>query len=90
MTSPNPGEPSTEDKVENPATHYDHPIDIVHDTTLTEEQKKQALDTLELDAKLLARADDENMGGGEQSRLIDVVEAKHELGVETLPKNPLI
>ena len=82
--------PSAETKVDNPTAHYDHPIEVVHDDELSVEQKKEALDKLELDAKLLARADDEGMGGGEPSRLIEVVEAKKELGVETLPKSHVV
>ena len=81
---------SISQKIHNPAAHYDHPVDVVHDNALTDEQKKIALDKLELDAKLLARADDEGISGGEPSRLIEVVEAKKELGLETLPKSHVV
>ena len=78
---------STEkEKLENPAAYFKHPLDVVRDSELTREQKTSILDRLELDARLMARAADENMSGGEPDRLIDVMDAKNQLDVAALPK----
>ena len=66
-------------KIESPARHYQKPQEVVHDETLTQEQKRKALDTWTVDAEALQRAEDEGMAGGESSKLIDVVSAKKAL-----------
>ena len=79
-----------EDKIENPTAHFEHPIDVVHDPDLSHQQKAAILDRLELDAKLMGRADDENMGGGEPDRLIEVMDAKKHLEIDVLPKSHVV
>lgn len=83
-------ETDIERKIDNPTAFFEHPIDVVHDAELSHDQKAAILDQLELDAKLLARADDENMSGGEPSRLIEVMDAKKHLDVESLPKSHVV
>jgi len=66
--------------IENPVGYYDHPTDVVRDSKLSLDEKKQILDAWEEDARRLAVATEEGMGGGEPSNLADVAEAKVELG----------
>jgi hypothetical protein len=70
-------------KIESPASSYKKPQEIVHDDALTHGQKKKALDTWEVDAQALERAEDEGMSGGESSKLIDVIASE-----KTLDKKP--
>lgn len=63
-------------KTESPIRHYDKPKEVVQDAALSVKQKEKALDTWTVDAEALQRAEDEGMGGGEPSKLIDVVAAK--------------
>jgi hypothetical protein len=74
-------------KVENPTTHFDKPNDVVHDVTLSLDEKKKALNTWEQDARQLLTASSEGMTGGEegaqpdgQNRLGEVVRAKDKIG----------
>ncbi len=52
------------------------PKEVVSHQALTSEDKKQILETWEEDAKHLAVAEAEGMGGGEPNRLADVSDAK--------------
>jgi hypothetical protein len=63
-------------KTESPIRHYDKPQEVVRDRTLNVEEKHEVLDTWQDDAEALQRAEDEGMGGGEPSKLIDVVSAR--------------
>lgn len=85
MTPPNKTPPETPKalKVENPATHYDMPQDVLDDTSLSDKLKKKALENWEVDAQALQRAADEGMTGGEPSKLIDVVDAMETIGEAT-------
>jgi hypothetical protein len=74
-------------KVENPATTYDKPHDIVKDKELSHHEKKKALNTWEQDARQLMTASNEGMPGSEEGleseddhRLSEVVRAKGEIG----------
>jgi hypothetical protein len=74
-------------KVENPATHFDKPNDIIHDVSLTLDEKKKALNTWEQDARQLLTASNEGMTGSEEGarpddhhHLGEVVRAKDEIG----------
>ena len=74
-------------KVENPATHFDKPQDIVQDKNLSMEEKKKALSTWEQDARQLLTASNEGMPGSEEGaqpddhhRLGEVVRAKDTMG----------
>ena len=64
------------DKVENPSNHFEEPHDVVVDPSLSGAQKSEALDTLEQDARQMSDAAAEGMGGGERSKLHEVLEAK--------------
>ncbi len=80
--------PTTKELVENPVTHFDHPMDVTESPKLTDKQKKAALDRWEEDARRLAVATEEGMTGGEPSRMVDVTEAKTALGVEETERRP--
>ena len=64
-----------DDKVQKPATHFDHPREVIADS-LSKPQKVKALDTLEQDARQLSEASAEGMTGGERSKLHEVLKAK--------------
>ena len=79
--------PKENPKVENPATHFDKPQDVVQDKTLSTEEKKKALDTWEQDARQLLTASNEGMPGSAEGvqpddhhRLSEVVRAKDTMG----------
>ena len=67
--------------VQKPSTHFDEPHEVVTDSSLSKAQKVEVLDTLEQDARLLAEATSEGMGGGERSKLHDVLIAKNTLAL---------
>ena len=66
-------------KTERPHKHFDDPQQVVADPALSRQDKLEALETLEQDARRLAAAADEGMTGGEQSNLRDVLRAKKTL-----------
>jgi hypothetical protein len=66
-------------KTEKPHEHFDDPRQVVADPALSKQDKLEALETLEQDARLLATATEEGMTGGEQSNLRDVLSAKKAL-----------
>ena len=85
--------PKQDPKVENPATHFDKPQDVVQDKTLSTEEKKKALSTWEQDARQLLTASNEGMPGSEEGaqpddhhRLGEVVRAKDAMGEKPKPK----
>ena len=49
--------------VENPATAFAKPLDVVRDSTLSKTEKVEALDTWEQDARQLMTASNEGMPG---------------------------
>jgi hypothetical protein len=71
-------------KVAKPATYFEEPRDVVADPKLSKEQKVEALDTLEQDARQIAEATSEGMAGGERNKLRDVLEAKDTLALQPL------
>jgi hypothetical protein len=80
-------------KVERPAENYARPADLVRDEKLSLEEKKQALDTWEQDARQLVTASNEGMEGeaigpdrDENHKLDQVLEAKQEIGARPKPK----
>ncbi len=85
--SETPIDPEKPGKTESPVRHFEQPQDVVNDDDLTDKSKKKALDNWEVDAQALQRAEDEGMGGGEKSKLIDVVDAKESIGAPT--KSPV-
>jgi hypothetical protein len=66
-------------KTEKPHAHFDDPQQVVADPALSKQEKVEALETLEQDARLLATATEEGMTGGEQSKLREVLSAKKAL-----------
>jgi hypothetical protein len=59
----------------NPAAVFALPQDILHSDAMTAEQKLQLLKRWETDAIQLSIATEENMGGGEPSRIEEVRQA---------------
>jgi hypothetical protein len=68
-----------EDRLEKPHAHFDRPQDIVADPALSKEEKAQALEKLEQDARQLTTAAQEGMTGGEENKLQEVLDAKKAL-----------
>jgi hypothetical protein len=74
-------DPGAPGKVADPHVHFEHPAEIVADPSLSMDEKKRALSTLEQDAKQLAAAEAEGMGGGEANKLQEVMDAKDSLAL---------
>jgi len=73
-------EPTKSDaKVQKPSTYFDEPHEVLVDSSLSKTQKVEALDTLEQDARQLAEASSEGMGGGERDKLHEVLVAEDAL-----------
>lgn len=64
------------EKTNRPHASFDTPHEVVVDPTLSKEQKSQALDSLEQDARQLAIASSEGMSDGEATGLQEVLHAK--------------
>ena len=79
-----------EDKLEKPHAHFGHPQDVVADPALSKEEKVEALETLEQDARLLTTAAQEGMTGCEESKLREVLDAKKALEEPDGAPNPAI
>jgi hypothetical protein len=74
-------------KLEQPANHYNSPDEIINDADLSEEEKRQALNTWEQDARQMMTASNEGMEGDDEGldqsdthRLGEVVRAKAKIG----------
>jgi CBS domain-containing protein len=63
----------------DPAAVFGSPEEVERDATLSQEEKLALLESWEEDAHELAVAEDESMGGGEPSRLEEVVAARARL-----------
>jgi hypothetical protein len=72
---------SNRDKVKKPHAAFDGPHEVVIDPALSKDQKRQALDALEQDARQLSLAASEGMTGGEKTGLHDVLNAKDTLAL---------
>jgi hypothetical protein len=75
------------DKVENPEAHFAKPKEVVKDSALYHGEKKNALNTWELDERQLLTASNEGMSGSDEglrsdddNRLGEVVRAKGTIG----------
>ena len=79
-----------EDKLEKPHAHFGHPQDVVADPALSKEEKVEALETLEQDARLLTTAAQEGMTGGEENKLQEVLDAKKALEEPDGAPNPAL
>jgi len=64
----------------DPAGSFAEPDDILRDTRLSPEQKRQLLEQWERDAVNLSVAETEGMAGGEENRLTRVRRALDRLG----------
>ena len=63
-------------KAERPHAHFETPHEVVVDPTLSHEEKIEALESLEQDARQLATASGEGMSEGEPEDLKEVLHAK--------------
>jgi hypothetical protein len=70
----------------DPSRVFEEPKDVATDRRLTTEQKLSILERWEMDARELAVAEEENMAGGESSRLHEVLAAKQLVSVRTRSK----
>ncbi|MEO9188986.1 MAG: hypothetical protein ABI224_03135 [Acetobacteraceae bacterium] len=70
---------TNQDKIEKPHAHFETPHEVAADPALSKQEKGEALDSLEQDARLLATASAEGMTGGEPSNLREVLDAKEAL-----------
>jgi hypothetical protein len=68
--------------LDNPSSCFESPADVVRSTEIALADKIQILRRWEYDARLLEVAQEENMMGGTASRLEEVLDALHALGVE--------
>lgn len=64
----------------NPAQCFETPQRVLDDPTLTAAQKRRVLLQWEQDARLLSVAEEEGMGGGEESMLHRVLKALEGIG----------
>jgi len=76
-------------KLEQPANHYKSPDEITKDADLSEEEKRQALNTWEQDARQMMTASNEGMEGDDEGldrsdthRLGEVMRAKAKIGAK--------
>jgi Fe-S cluster assembly ATPase SufC len=76
----------TGDKIKRPDAHFAEPEDVVTDVSLSVAEKSAALDSLELDARLLETAASEGMSGGELNKLHEVLQAKDHLALKEKTK----
>jgi CBS domain-containing protein len=76
----------------NPGAVFRAPDQVAHDPTLSREDKLAILSSWEEDARELAVAEEENMAGGEPSRLAEVVAARSRVegGSATPPRAPSV
>ncbi|WKE66293.1 hypothetical protein PVT67_03310 [Gallaecimonas kandeliae] len=69
-----------EQALQNPSGAFRKPDDVLAEPGLSRAQKIQVLRRWEYDARELEVAEEENMGGGPESQLAEVIEALHRLG----------
>jgi hypothetical protein len=74
-----PQQDDAKTKVQRPHESFDAPRDVVADPTLSRQEKAEALEALEQDARQLAVASGEGMSGGEPAELSEVLQAKEAL-----------
>ena len=75
------------EKINQPETHFRSPTDVVKDSKLSHEDKKDALNTWEQDARQLLTASNEGMPASEEgldkedhNKLGEVIRAKGKIG----------
>jgi hypothetical protein len=81
-------------KLEKPANYYKSPEEITKDADLSDDEKRQALNTWEQDARQMMTASNEGMAGDEEGldqgdthRLGEVVRAKAKIGAKPKHKS---
>ena len=75
-----------EELITNPTRHFDHPVDVLNEPGLTNDDKRRILESWKLDAQRLAESTAENMSGGEETDLRDVSKVLVQLkGMEDAP-----
>jgi hypothetical protein len=74
-------------KVQKPSTYFVEPQEVVVDSSLSKSQKVETLDALEQDARQLAEASSEGMGGGKRNKLQEVLIAKDALALQSVADN---
>ncbi len=74
-------------KIENPATAFAKPLDVIRDSTLSKKEKVEALDTWEQDARQMMTASNEGMPGPQEGldpsynhQMGQVLRAKEKIG----------
>ncbi len=75
MNAHEPGQ----DTIKQPHGNFATPDEVVVDPALSKQEKSEALDAMEQDARLLAMASAEGMSGGEPTNLHEVLDAKEAL-----------
>ena len=75
MKPPKDNSKDITEAITRPWEHYSTPEELLVEHRLTDDQKRRALESWEQDARELAVAEDENMGGGEPNMLDRVVRA---------------
>ncbi|MGH8250862.1 MAG: hypothetical protein ACREVI_09240 [Steroidobacteraceae bacterium] len=71
--------PGIETIIKDPAKHFRKPAEVVGDASLSADQKRKILESWAQDAKLIAVAEEENMGGDDRPGLQEVKLALLEL-----------
>jgi hypothetical protein len=71
--------PDVDEAVKDPTQKFDTPMDVVDDSRLTKDEKRQILESWAQDAQLMSNAEAENMGGPGRPRLQEVKLALIEL-----------
>jgi hypothetical protein len=79
--SPPAKPPTGAEKTGRPHAHFVEPIEVVDDQALSRAQKSAALGSLEQDARQMAAASSEGMGGGEPTALRAVLTAQASLAL---------
>ncbi|GAB4368578.1 MAG: hypothetical protein Kow00114_27930 [Kiloniellaceae bacterium] len=75
--------------ITQPWSVYDKPDDVLADERLSDGEKRRILESWERDARELAVAEEENMGGGEPSQLDSVLQALAKLPApDERPRGP--
>jgi hypothetical protein len=74
--------------IANPHRHFGHPADVLHEPTLSRDEKRRILESWKFDAQRLAESTAENMTGGEESDLRDVSKVLVELN--EMDKAPVV
>ncbi len=84
---------NTDNKLENPASHFEKPSEVANDKRLSHGEKEEALNTWEQDARQLLTASNEGMTASDEGNtrdgvhLDDVVRAKETIA-ERSKNNP--